>query len=448
MAQQTMVKRAATVAEKTAGRASKPRAKARKAFDYSKFRQSLQDEKDFAAYLAGYPDKTGILAYVYRLKPMVDNSLAGIPQSYIDKIDNPANMTRDYLAAKHGCGKYMLKFSDANAPKNEQERCKTWFTVDDPDLKPIYDICTLKLGERDNQDEVARLLSTGELVRDAATGAPRLRTQADAAGLPAEAASTPQSNGSGDLVSKDIVNTLLMKVINAGSQSPNDTMKQAIDIAKLLQPSSSPQLNVEQIAELVAAKLERTSTKVPGDGDFFQTYERVEAFIQKVKGPAPVAMPEGTSGWVTILGSLLERVDRWIPAIVTTLQQRQAPRRVTGRRQQPPAEGEQPQPTVAERIEQIAILGFQKMSEGIHGFDFAAYVCNYMQGGLEIYQMLEPSGPPGVMGLCAMNPKTAPLLSDPAKRAQIESFLSDFFSYDPSGTGGGEVVESAAAAAA
>ena len=447
MAQQTTVKRSATVAEKTTPPASKSKAKAGKTFDYSKFRQSLQNEKDFEAYLAGYPDKRGTLAYVYRLKPVVDNALAGIPQSYINKIDNPANMNRDFLASKHGRGKFMLKFSDANAPKNEQERCKTWFTIDDPDLKPIYDIRTLKLGEPENQDEVARLLSSGELVRDATTGLPRLRTQADA-DAPAASAPTANGNGSGDLVSKDIVNTLLMKVINAGSQSPNDTMKQAIDIAKLLQqPQSQPQMSVEQIAELVAAKLERTVTKTNGDGDFFQTYERVEAFIQKVKGPAPITVSEGASGWATILGSLLERVDKWIPAIVTAMQQRSAPRAVTGRRQQP-GEAEHPQVSVADRITQIATLGFQKMNEGINGFDYAAYVCNYLQGGLEVYQMLEPQGPPGVMGLCAMNTQLAPLMADTAKRAQIESFLSDFFSYDPSGSAGGSEVDMSSGAAA
>lgn len=430
MAQQTTVKRPATVPEKPAAAPPKPRAKAAKVFDYAKFRQSIRDEKDFSSYLAGYPNKTGILAYLYRLVPAIDNSLIGIGENSIYKTSNVAEMTRDFIASKFGRGKYMLKLSDANRAKGETEACRTWFFVDDPDLTPIYDPRTLKLGDPENQDEVVRLFNAGVLVRDAATGAPRLKTESDTV-QPAAAAGT---GANGDLLSRDLVSQVLLKVISAGAQNPGDTMKQAIDIAKMLQPAQTqPQLSVEQIAELVAARLERTVTRTNGDGDFFQTYERVEAFIQKVKGPPPVTVSEGASGWITLAGTLLERLDRWAPAIVQAIQTRQSqPRRVNGHRRQPEAQQtEQAQLSLADRIAQIAQLGFQKMSEGINGFDFAAYVCNYMPGGLEVYQLLEPQGPAGVMGFAAMNPQMAPMMSNPEKRAQVETFLSEFFEYSP-----------------
>lgn len=94
--------------------------------------------------------------------------------------------------------------------------------------------------------------------------------------------------------------------------------------------------------------------------------------------------------------------------------------------------------TLDQRIEEIAQLGFARMEQKVNGWDYAAWVCNFHPGGREIFLMLEPGGPAAVMGLAAMNPATAPLLRDAAKRAQIESFLTDFFSFDASPAGAAE----------
>src|SRR6185295_17716030 len=191
--------------------------------------------------------KTGILGYVYRLKPVVDNALAGISESTIYKTSNVAEMTQEFIGSKFGRGKYMLRLTDANRPKGETDVCKTWFQVDDPDLVPIYDYRTLKLGDPENQDEIARLLQAGVLIRDGGTGQPRLRLGSDEA--PSGPVSTNgHSNGAGDLVSKDVLSQVLLKVVNAGTQNTGDMFKNALDMAKLLQaqPPVQPQLSPDQ----------------------------------------------------------------------------------------------------------------------------------------------------------------------------------------------------------
>lgn len=105
--------------------------------------------------------------------------------------------------------------------------------------------------------------------------------------------------------------------------------------------------------------------------------------------------------------------------------------------------------TLEQRIEQIARIGFDRMNEGVTGFDFAAWVCNFHPGGLEVYRFLEPGGPVGLISLAAMNPATRPLVNDPATRAQLETFLTDFFSFDPDGGASAEAeLPSASAPAA
>ena len=85
------------------------------------------------------------------------------------------------------------------------------------------------------------------------------------------------------------------------------------------------------------------------------------------------------------------------------------------------------------------------MSEGVTGFDYAAYVCGFHPGGLEVYRFLEPQGAAGLIALAAMNPAARGLVNDPEIRPQLEVFLTDFFSFDPSP---GDSAEPAAGAAA
>ncbi len=448
MAAQGTVKRGSDKLE-TARLPKAPRDKKTRVFDYSRWRMKLYSSDDFAQYLEGYPDKKGLMAYLYRLLPKIDLSLIGIDQTNILETATLAEMTPQFIASKFGRGKYMLKLNDANRPKGQTEVCSTWFKLEDEEKPPVYDIRTLVLGHADNIDEVNRQLALGNLVRDQNSGAPRVRTQADADGPVFHANG---NSGGGELLTRETVGQLILKLVDRGSQNPGDQVKQAIEIAKLLQPptdrvaNSTDQLQqIKQVIEITrmlqpAAVVAPVASVAPLDA--LQTYERIESFIRKVKGdPADVSAGGDGAGTLQAVAAIIQGLTSAVPQIFEGIERlRKGPGRAGPARRPPVQNGEMH--SIADRVAEVAQLGFQKMGEGVNGFDFAAYVCAWHPGGLEVYRFLEPNGAAGVLGLAAMNPQTAPVLSNPATRAQVEQFLTDFFSFDPDGD---QAEESAAA---
>ena len=473
MAQQQAVKRAPEGAEN--GNSGRParREKGSKVFDYERSGQSFRNDADFQNYLAGYPNKSGILAYVYRLHPVIDMSLIGVAEKSIMKTSVPAEMTREYVAQRFGRGKYLLKLSDANRERNHTEAARTWFEVNDPDLDPIYDPRTLRLSDQQNMDEIARLIQAGVLIRNSETGLPRLRTDADGPQTPPQPAAAPAPAVAAPFGGALMERLLEKAFTNAGGMSPGDSMRNSLEIVKLMREGAGPQLSAEQLADVVTARLERTlGQRTNGDG-LFEQYERVDAFIQKVRGvAAPVAdgapVSAGTLGIVReIVGELKELVPQVIGGYIQLQEFREMQQR--GRRQQtfrrpaasPQVQGQQQAPpqapqatmTIPQRIEEIAAMGFEKMDAGVNGYDFAAFVCTYHPGGLEIFKLVSPHGVPAVTGLAGVNPKFAKYFT-PEKRESVENFLSDFFSFDPDGGQDveppleGEVVQEATGATA
>src|SRR6266704_1815169 len=96
-------------------------------FDYSRYRQTFQRPAEFYKFLEGYPEKSGLCAYIYRLKPRIDLSLIGIDDSHIHQTAAESEMTEDYCGETYGRGLYMCVLNDANRPKGQSEVCKTWF---------------------------------------------------------------------------------------------------------------------------------------------------------------------------------------------------------------------------------------------------------------------------------------------------------------------------------
>jgi hypothetical protein len=452
MAQQATVKRAsksATSVDSDRVSAEASKAKKGRTFDYSKYRQSFQNSDAFAEYLHGYPNKNGLMAYVYRLVPSIDFNLIGRQETNILETATPAEMTAQFILSKFGRGKYMLKLNDANRAKGETEVCRTWFKLEDEEKAPVYDVRTLRLNHPDNLDEVNRQIAAGALVRDA-QGVPRIRTDADGAPV----ASNNSTNGAGELLSRDMVGQVLLKLVTQGVESPGERMKQSIEIAKLLAPPAGPAFSVDQIADQVAARLSLNGGSRPAD-DPFETWERIERFLGRARGtaeglaaPAAAAATEGS--WVRDAIQFITAVAQATPLVLSTVDQLQrrrmaaAPAAANG---QTNGGGQQlPQLSFKDRVVEVLTLGFTKMNEGVDGWAFAAYVCIHHPGGLEVYKFLEPNGTAGVLGLCAMDPAAAPIISDPARRPMIESFLNDFFNYDTDG-GSGEDEDAASAAA-
>src|ERR1041385_3091370 len=89
--------------------------------------QVFHKPEGFERYIAGYPDTSGLLAYVYRLSPKIDFSLIGIRETYILKTANVAEMNQAFIASKFGRGHYMLKLTDSNRPNGQRQVAQTWF---------------------------------------------------------------------------------------------------------------------------------------------------------------------------------------------------------------------------------------------------------------------------------------------------------------------------------
>lgn len=456
MAQQAMLKRTGSVTENGVkiGRPPGARNKTseekrlsgkRKVFDYSRFKQSFQKPADFYLYLESYPDKTGLMAYVYRLKPRIDLSLIGIDETSIHTTTAESEMTEEFVGNTWGRGLYMLTLNDANRPKGQTEVCKTWFDCSTALKAPQYDPRTLCLGESKNLDEINRLLNAGVLVRDNANGAPRLRTESD--GTPAPVAAAAPGNGSGDPFARVDMGAVLLGLINRGSANPHDTVKDTIEIARMLQPAT-PALDVETIVERVVARLGGKPNGGGREMDAFAMYERMDGFLSKFRGPATV---------VSASAAAVDSGDSWAPHLKGIFAEargllaegfaafRELKHNGDGAINVTPQQNGGPQPmTMEQRIEQVFRLGYQKMQEGVTGFDYAAWVCSFHPGGLEVYKTLEPTGAVGLIALAAMNAQARVVVNDPQIRPQLEIFLGDFFSFDADGTTG---EESAAAAA-
>jgi hypothetical protein len=411
-----------------------------KTFDYSRWKVVFQRPSDFYQYLAGYPDKTGLMGYVFRLRPRIDHSLVGNDETHILQTNVEADLTEDRIGEMYGRGLYMCTLNDANRPKGQTEVCRTWFDCATAMKPPQYDPRTLCLGDPKNQDEISRLLNTGVFVRDS-NGAPRLRNENDAPVAPVAAAAPA---GGSDLFGRDVMGQVLLGLINRGSANPHDTVKDTIEIAKLLVPPAPP-VDMETMIERVVTRLQ--GPPAPAGGlDAFATYERIDGFLSKFRGPA------GGDG-VAAAGGPVVSAAAHVPAIIAGLRglvpELMDAWRFLRAEQGPPA-GAAPvnggvQMTLDQRIEEVVKLGFQRMTEGVSGFDYAAYTCMYVPGGLEVYRTLEPVGAVGLLAMAAMRPATRGVVNDPSTRAQLEAFLSDFFSFDPSG---GELPGSPAPAAA
>jgi hypothetical protein len=438
MAQQETLKRA-TATAKTVNKGGRPagsrNAPKVKTFDYERYKLSFQKSADFYAYIEGYPDKSGLLISVYRLRPRIDHSLIGNNQSAILQTSNVGEVTEEAIGENFGRGHYMLKLNDANRVRGQQECCRTWLELMDVEKPPQYDPRTLCLGEAKNQDEITRLLNAGVLVRDT-HGAPHLRGEGDPLPVASAAASNGNGHAGGDLFGRDVVGQIVLAALNRGTQSPHDSVRDTIEVAKLLVTPAAPVPTLDQIADAVALRMNGGIKRVGVDP--FDAWERVQGFVDKVRGPAAGAIVGAVAGesagiiagsWAPHLGGILAQARSLIPEIVGAIRELRMGNGANGQTGAPRNGGGQ-MPPLEVRIEQVFQTGFQKMQEGVTGFDFASWVCFHMPGGLEVYKVLEPSGAQGLIALAAMNARARPIVNDPKIRPQLEAFLADFFTFD------------------
>jgi hypothetical protein len=426
-----------------------------RAFDYTKWRVNLARPEDFASYLAGYPDTKGLQLYIYRVLPKIDTGLIGIKEHAIYKTFEVAEMTTEFVGRRFGRGKYKFTLNDQLRDKGEREVSSVSFILDDPYPDPVYDVRTLCLGHGENIDEVNRLIERGVLVRDA-SGVPRLRTDRDG---PINKSESPAA--ASNPVGNDLINQIVLQALKATQTNPQQQFEQILATAKLLQPGQAPQLSVDEIVEKVVARLGGVMKGGGRSEDMFQTWERMEAFLEKARGPvaaaANIAAGAGQAGPVSEWAELLKSATAFLPELIHGLEffqtQRAAyaaannggaavppvpVRRAPGVSQTAASAGapENYQPTAKDQemvkgISEVADICLQKMNEGMDGYHVAAYVCEWIDHGKDTFRFLAAKGTDGVMGLLTMTPQAAHLLSNPEQRAKIESFLDEFFSYDP-----------------
>lgn len=415
-----------------------------RAFDYSRFRIPIPNPEQFAQYLAGYPNKSGLQLYIYRLWPKIDFGLISQREHTIRKVFELGQMNVEWVTREFGRGKYQFKLNDKLRDKGETEVCNMVFEITDPERPPVYDVRTLCLGASENIDEVNRLIETGALLRDP-SGNPRVRTERDG---PAQAPVVlgPPAPAQ-EFISRDMVGQMFVTMMQKAMADPSTAMAQTIEIAKLLRPDNptTPALTLEQIGELIDKRMGRAAA-----GDPFSQWERIEAFLSKARGATGSVVAAATSDSVLSgISEVLKGAAVVIPQVISGidfLQKQRAKLTLTingtGNGAPAPAgapdgaatmETRPPAMSLADRIAEIAQMAFIKMNEGTNGFDFAAFICQWHEGGLDVYRFLEPHGTVGVIGLLTMNPQAAPILADPVKRPQLENFLNEFFTYDPDG---------------
>jgi len=433
-------------------RDTKPRAKRvfseNQGFDYSRVKFTVNRMTDFARYIEGYPNKAGLKMYLYRVKPIIDLARIGIDDTNIRITTEIGEMTEEFIGKTYGRGMYKLKLNDIQR-EGITEICRCTVTIDDPEFPPpIYDIRTLCLGEQGNQDEVQRQIQLGNLVRDAGSGFPRIRTQGDtvpAAAVPVAAAPAPApAAATGGIVSNDLAAELIRGLLHRAGDNPGERVKETIEMAKLLQaqPAAAPAVDMESM-------MERIITRLQGGGvqgkslDDFAIYERVSGFIDKIRGTAGDAAGaaagavESPAAWVASLPGILRELRAGIPEVINAvrgLRVEVGGRQVASVTQDgPPAALPRAQMTMKDRIAEVAQMAFEKMTAGVKGLDFAVYICMYHPGGLEVYRFLMPGGTLGVISLCAMDDVTRGIVNDPTIRPQLEMWLDDFFTFDPDG---------------
>jgi len=404
--------------------------------DYSRVRHTFTDPDAFFAFMQSYPNRSGVTLYLYRVFPKIDLSLIGHTESNIQKggYEDLPLYSFDAVTKNFGRGTYQIKVVDSNRPEGEKEVVRSCtYEINDTDKPAVYDLRTLKLSEPKNNDEINRLIVQGVLVRDASTGAPRLRTAADIAPV---AAAAPVA--AVDTSANALIVQFAMEAFKSTRQSPSEAVKDMISIAQAIQPAPVAAPSIEQIADAVAVRLGGAGR----GADPFAGWERVQAFIERAGGVAAAVNPEGApagaagdggASWAPYLANIISEARAFVPELVGAWYQLRSSSATAAAA---PADGVLEMLPLDKRIETIFKAGFQSMQRGITGHQFAQWLClsGEMPGGLEAFNVLKPAGVVGLVAMASTNPMGARIVNDPVLRPQLDRFLSDFFAFDPVGS--------------
>jgi hypothetical protein len=431
------------------------RGRPRNPVDYSRLKQSFRKPEEFEAFITAYPHQQAICGYWWRLRPKIDLGLIGAKTTNIHKTTDLAEMTRAFAADRWGRGMYMVKFIDANLV-GEQEVARCVMDIDDPDVRDsVYDINTLVLNHSDNLDEVARQVALGLLERTPGGGVRVKTTEAIAAPVavsPVAVAPTPAATAAAPSVAADasfqtmllgkLVDRLLMDPAPAvavaapvAAVSPAQTVRDALELAKLLQPAPAPAAaagglaheleTYERVGEMLDSRIERLGgAAVAGADSPAWVDSLLKSFSPLIGlGAAYLSSKLGLAGAPAVPVARLAGVAGDSPSPL--------PAAAPESRETAGAGGFLPSDApLMDRVQQVADLALIKREDGVAGDRFAAWLCGFYPGGGEVFDFLcNAGGAKGVIGFLSMMPRTAHLVADPLEAAALEGWLGDFFSY-------------------
>ncbi len=386
---------------------------------------------EFFQLCANYGDKAATCFYIYRLWPVINRSLAGIKNSYIEKA---VTLDASTLLRSHGSGKYQVRFTDSNRPRGMTEVYRTFVEFNEPDQPAVLDVRELDRGHRDNQSYIQGLVNRGLMPKEG-----------------------EEMAGDGVKEVVGLARDMMQKMTDKPGKPEGSDLDRALQIMQALKPNADPMELALKIAEM-SRKDDGSNSMVKG---LMDSQKELVALLIKAREPAPAA--ENPFGPVdSVLGLLdklgvkiggrssisetswVDRLPEMLNAGATLLQSFAMLR--AGSAAAVPSPAAAVPATVETRVPEIvsavpenggsvlnpmrlaavgqkAVLAFQR---GMSGDAFAEALVSLEDDGEQVYRVLYTLGSANILGMI----KGLPVWSQLAEHeAKISTFIADFLSY-------------------
>lgn len=132
-------------------------------FDFGAPFQVFKDINVFSEFIKRYPDRNGIVAYLYRLEPVINRKQSDPDNgSTLEKLDCDS-ISYESISRTWGSGKYQIMFNDLNRGKsNNVARCT--FSIVESDLPAVLDPAELVVDKPSNAALVASYQQKGYVI--------------------------------------------------------------------------------------------------------------------------------------------------------------------------------------------------------------------------------------------------------------------------------------------
>jgi len=398
--------------------------------------------------VAEYPDRSGLLLYVYRLWPVIKKP----PRK--QAIMKATSLTEDELLSRWGSGQYQIMLTDANAPGRS---CRSIVDIKDVEHPPVIEPGTLSMDAPENQDYIAEQRGKGNLPGDdmAENQASSVAVK-EVVDFSREVLHNNRAQSDGGAKSLEVLANVYEK-----ARAGTDPLALLAKLKELL-PAPAPSgdsVLVKSLLEqntLLLSKLIDNRAPAAGAADPLKQYAQIDELVER-------AAQRHSGGGNNGGSSLLEVFGPAVPAIVTFLgslvSRMQAPAAAPVYGGYPPAAPvslpadaavhvDNPAaapasaaqddggliemlgafgipPAIALRLKEVGAKALAAFSRGVSGDDFAQALVTMDADGEEVYAALLQFGKPSIMRLATM------LGGEAAKdTAALEAWVDAFIAYD------------------